>query len=219
MRSKYKIDLIVKIDGLNWKKKKFNIGVTNFNIFPIIGAPYELFKSFPLFICEFYNSSCRLPIPHKIGYLFLMPDFGPSWPMIKVDSLSKFQVSQHKAHTHSLSLSLSLSLSSMASSFSSALNHSWCGISLRLLFGKKPQASFSRCFHHCARWPLQETFPLTLTLSRSFSQAQLSEGPSLRHFIAQASLTASKAQPKWVTFYSNNVLYFFFSSTCISLFL
>ena len=108
MRSKDKIDLIVKIDRLNWKF--FNIGVTNFNIFPIIGAPYELFKSFPLFICEFYNSSCRLPIPHKIGYLFLMPDFGPSWPMIKVDSLSKFQVSQHKAHTHSLSLSLSLSL-------------------------------------------------------------------------------------------------------------
>ena len=107
MRSKDKIDLIVKIDRLNWKI--FNIGVTNFNIFPI-GAPYELFKSFPLFICEFYNSSCRLPVPHKIGYLFLMPDFGPSWPMIKVDSLSKFQVSQHKAHTHSLSLSLSLSL-------------------------------------------------------------------------------------------------------------
>ena len=77
--------------------------MTNFNIFPIIGAPYELFKSFPLFICEFYNSSCRLPIPHKTGYLFLMPDFGPSWPMIKVDSLSKFQVSQHKAHAHSLS--------------------------------------------------------------------------------------------------------------------
>ena len=215
MRSKDKIDLIVKIDRLNWKI--FNIGVTNFNIFPIIGAPYELFKSFPLFICEFYNSSCRLPIPHKIGYLFLMPDFGPSWPMIKVDSLSKFQVSQHKAHTHSLSLSLSLA--SMALSFSSVLNHSWCGINLRLLFGKKPQASFSRCFHHRARRPLRETFPLTLTLSRSFSQAQLSEGPSLCHFIAQASLTASKAQPKWVTFYSNNVLYFFFSSTSISLFL
>ncbi|KAK9991029.1 hypothetical protein SO802_026014 [Lithocarpus litseifolius] len=124
-----------------------------------------------------------------MGYLFLMPDFGPSWPMIKVDSLSKFQVSQHKAHTHSLSLS------SMASSFSSVLSHSRCGFSLRLLSGKKPQASFSRCFHHRTRRPLRKTFPLTLTLSRSFSQAQLSEGPSLRHFIAQASLTASEAQP------------------------
>ena len=75
--------------------------MTNFNIFPIVGAPYELFKSFPLFICEFYNTSCRLPILRKMGYLFLMPDFGPSWPMIKFDSLSKFQVSQHKAHAHS----------------------------------------------------------------------------------------------------------------------
>ncbi|XP_050292277.1 CDK5RAP1-like protein [Quercus robur] len=123
-----------------------------------------------------------------MGYLLLMPDFGPSWPMIKVDSLSKFQVSQHKAHTHSLSLS------SMASSFSSVLSHSRCGFSLRLLSGKKPQASFSRCFHHRTRRTLRKTIPLTLTLSRSFSQAQLSEGPSLRHF-AQASLTASEAQP------------------------
>ncbi|KAL4644311.1 hypothetical protein ACB092_02G156100 [Castanea dentata] len=83
----------------------------------------------------------------------------------------------------------------MASSFSSVLSHSRCGFSLRLLSGKKPQASFSRCFHHRTRRPLRKTIPLTLTLSRSFSQAQLSEGPSLRHFIAQASLTASEAQP------------------------
>ena len=41
---------------------------------------------FYLFICEFYNTSCRLPILRKMGYLFLMPDFGPSWPMIKFDS-------------------------------------------------------------------------------------------------------------------------------------
>ncbi|KAM3708901.1 hypothetical protein ACB098_02G132800 [Castanea mollissima] len=81
----------------------------------------------------------------------------------------------------------------MASSFSSVLSHSRCGFSLRLLSGKKPQASFSRCFHHRTRRPLRKTIPLTL--SRSFSQAQLSEGPSLRHFIAQASLTASEAQP------------------------
>ncbi|KAF3969389.1 hypothetical protein CMV_006817 [Castanea mollissima] len=81
----------------------------------------------------------------------------------------------------------------MASSFSSVLSHSRCGFSLRLLSGKKPQASFSRCFHHRSRRPLRKTIPLTL--SRSFSQAQLSEGPSLRHFIAQASLTASEAQP------------------------
>ncbi|XP_030939360.1 CDK5RAP1-like protein [Quercus lobata] len=85
----------------------------------------------------------------------------------------------------------------MASSFSSVLSHSRCGFSLRLLSGKKPQASFSRCFHHRTRRTLRKTIPLTLTLtlSRSFSQAQLSEGPSLRHFIAQASLTASEAQP------------------------
>uniref|UniRef100_A0A7N2R6M1 CDK5RAP1-like protein n=2 Tax=Quercus lobata TaxID=97700 RepID=A0A7N2R6M1_QUELO len=85
----------------------------------------------------------------------------------------------------------------MASSFSSVLSHSRCGLSLRLLSGKKPQASFSRCFHHRTRRTLRKTIPLTLTLtlSRSFSQAQLSEGPSLRHFIAQASLTASEAQP------------------------
>uniref|UniRef100_A0A7N2MP85 Bulb-type lectin domain-containing protein n=1 Tax=Quercus lobata TaxID=97700 RepID=A0A7N2MP85_QUELO len=79
----------------------------------------------------------------------------------------------------------------MASSFSSVLSHSRCGISLRLLSGKKPQASFSRCFYHRTRRTLRKTIPLTLTLtlSRSFSQAQLSECPSLRHFIAQASLT------------------------------
>ena len=182
------------------KKKKFNIGVTNFNIFPIVGAPYELFKSFPLFICEFYNTSCRLPILRKMGYLFLMPDFGPSWPMIKFDSPIQIpSLSTQSSRTL-------LSLSSMASSFSSVLSHSRCGFSLRLLSGKKPQASFSRCFHHRTRRPLRKTIPLTLTLSRSFSQAQLSEGPSLRHFIAQASLTASEAQPKSVTFYSNNVL-------------
>ncbi|XP_075653010.1 CDK5RAP1-like protein [Castanea sativa] len=85
----------------------------------------------------------------------------------------------------------------MASSFSSVLSHSRCGFSLRLLSGKKPQASFSRCFHHRTRRPLRKTIPLTL--SRSFSQAQLSEGPSLRHFIAQASLTASEAQPNQLT--------------------
>ena len=151
---------------------------------------------FYLFICEFYNTSCRLPILHKMGYLFLMPDFGP-W--------SK-SIPYPNSKSLNTKLTHTLSLSSMASSFSSVLSHSRCGFSLRLLSGKKPQASFSRCFHHRTRRPLRKTIPLTLTLSRSFSQAQLSEGPSLRHFIAQASLTASEAQPKWVTFYSNNVL-------------
>ena len=78
----------------------FNIGVTNFNIFPIVGAPYELFKSFPLFICEFYNTSCRLPILRKMGYLFLMPDFGPSWPMIKFDSPIQIPKSLNTKLTH-----------------------------------------------------------------------------------------------------------------------
>ncbi|GMY12145.1 CDK5RAP1-like protein [Fagus crenata] len=85
----------------------------------------------------------------------------------------------------------------MASSFSSVLSHSRCGFSLRFL-STKPQASFSRFFHHRTRRSFRKTFPLTLTLSRSFSQDHLSsvpEGPSLRHFIAQASLTASEAQP------------------------
>uniref|UniRef100_A0A2N9GQY8 CDK5RAP1-like protein n=1 Tax=Fagus sylvatica TaxID=28930 RepID=A0A2N9GQY8_FAGSY len=85
----------------------------------------------------------------------------------------------------------------MASSFSSVLSHSRCGFSLRFL-STKPQASFSRFFRHRTRRSFPKTFPLTLTLSRSFSQDHLSsvpEGPSLRHFIAQASLTASEAQP------------------------
>ncbi|GMY33709.1 CDK5RAP1-like protein [Fagus crenata] len=88
----------------------------------------------------------------------------------------------------------------MASSFSSVLSHSRCGFSLRFL-STKPQASFSRFFRHRTRRSFRKTFPLTLTLSRSFSQDHLSsvpEGPSLRHFIAQASLTASEAQPKSV---------------------
>ncbi|XP_062145052.1 CDK5RAP1-like protein [Alnus glutinosa] len=95
----------------------------------------------------------------------------------------------------------------MASSLSSVLGHPHCSLRLKRLHSRcrvglillsppKPQASISRCFPRRATRPLRRAVPLALS-SRSFSQSHLSvpEGPSLRHFVAQAALTASQAQP------------------------
>lgn len=109
------------------------------------------------------------------------------------------------------SSSLSSSMASSLTSFSSVFGHPHCGLrlnklhsrcrlGLRVLPPPKPQASVSRCFCHRTSRPLRQTFPLAPS-SRSFSQSHISahEGPSLRHFIAQAALTASsEARPELV---------------------
>ncbi|KAI4327679.1 hypothetical protein L6164_020108 [Bauhinia variegata] len=95
------------------------------------------------------------------------------------------------------------SLSSIIHQPHSALRlrlHNRCCFSFRILY-QKPEVPFSRSYGNGASSSLPGVRrDFTLKLTRNFSQSNVplpnkSEGPSLRHFIAQATLTASDAQP------------------------
>ncbi|KAG7968047.1 hypothetical protein I3843_08G131200 [Carya illinoinensis] len=134
-----------------------------------------------------------------------LSQFSPSWPTIRS---IPYPIPSSPTGLHTNTSSLSSSMASSLTSFSSVFGHPHCGLrlnklhsrcrlGLRVLPPPKPQASISRCFCHRTSRPLRQTFPLAPS-SRSFSQSHISahEGPSLRHFIAQAALTASsEARP------------------------
>lgn len=106
------------------------------------------------------------------------------------------------AHDHRESVSPS-SMTSTLTSLSSVLGQTHCGLRLKKLHSKcrlsfsflcppNLQASVVSCYHRRSVLPLKMTFPFD-PCSRSFSQTSICfpEGTILRHFIAQAALTAS----------------------------
>ncbi|KAK9284506.1 hypothetical protein L1049_023680 [Liquidambar formosana] len=101
-------------------------------------------------------------------------------------------------------------MASSLSSLSSILSQPHCALRIKIqsrccfnlrYLSVKPFLSSSRCYHRTSR-PLKSSF--SLNFSRNLSNSHLplsnkSEIPSLHHFIAQASVSASETQPDLVS--------------------
>lgn len=120
--------------------------------------------------------------------------------------MQKAVVRQSVSLFHTSMASSLLSLPSIINQPHSVLRlklHTRCCFNLRVIYQKPQASSFSRSYGNrvsCSLLrPVERDF--NFKLARNLSQSNIplpnkSEGPSLRNFIAHATLTATEVQPK-----------------------